>query len=124
MFDNLNFDLLESVAEYGTRVLHITSDSYNSQQLFMEGDNCTSQILECDKIFNYFMKILKQDYNGPKLQNKIDCLVLAIPNSVKLGEQFKLLKVSHIVAFDFDLGDNVKDDLMPFRYNYIYAFCT
>jgi len=35
-----------------------------------------------------------------------------------------MLKVSHIVTFDFDLGDNVKDDLMPFRYNYIYAFCT
>jgi hypothetical protein len=56
MFDNLNFELLDTVAEFGTRVLHITSDSYNSEKLYMEGDNCTSQILECDKIYNYFMK--------------------------------------------------------------------
>ena len=59
MFDNLNFELLDTVAEFGTRVLHITSDSYDSYKLYMEGENCTSQILECDKIYNYFMKQLK-----------------------------------------------------------------
>lgn len=48
--------------------------------------------------------------------------MLAIPQSSKLGEQFKLLGVNNVVTFDFE-GD-FDQKLHTYRYNYILHFCT
>jgi hypothetical protein len=55
MFDFLNKSLLRDVAVYGTRVLHLTSDSYHNDYLFLEDDTGLSDALSCEEVRkNYF----------------------------------------------------------------------
>jgi len=48
MFDFLNDTLLKSVAEFGTKVLHLTSDKYHPEYLFLEDHTGVSTTLKCD----------------------------------------------------------------------------
>jgi hypothetical protein len=43
-----------------------------------------------------------------------------------LGQQFKELGIPHVVTFDFEweMNHQQQDDLLAFRYNYIYSFCA
>ena len=58
MFDFLNDSLLRSVAEFGTRVLHLTSDSYHSDYLFLEDHTGVSTTLKWDQIYKFFKTLL------------------------------------------------------------------
>jgi hypothetical protein len=48
MFDFLNDSLLKSVAKFGTRILHLTSDSYHKDHLYLEDHTGVSTILKLD----------------------------------------------------------------------------
>ena len=48
MFDFLNKSLLESVAEFGTKVLHLTSDSFHPDYLYLEDHTGVSTTLKWD----------------------------------------------------------------------------
>ena len=58
MFDFLNEYLLESVAEFGTKVLHLTSDSFHPDYLFLEDHTGISTTLRWDEIESFFREIL------------------------------------------------------------------
>ena len=57
----------------------------------------------------------------------IDCVVLAIPDSISVGDVFVQLGVPHVVVFDltaeFDGNSEKESQLMAFRFDYIYTFC-
>ena len=101
-FDFLNSDLLRSAIEQGTRVLHISSDIYDSETLFIEGELGLCQKLHISDIKSYFRSYQASGLHAAKTSLPVSCVVLAIPNSTKIGELFSDMGVDHVVTFDFE----------------------
>lgn len=55
---------------------------------------------ELQQYFEDILALNQSSYTVHKLP--IDCVVLAMPESSKLGEVFVSLGVSHVVAFEFE----------------------
>ena len=96
-FDFLNEELIKKVIETGSRVLHLSSDMFSRDCLYIE-----DKIGICKKIYLSQMADYIQSFKIGKNGNKlpVDCMVIAIPDSSELGECFSKQGVQHVVAFN------------------------
>jgi len=123
-YDILSEDLLKSVAEHGTRVLHISSDMIDEDSLCVERDFGVARFLSLSRIEQLLKPHTEESGRLP-----MDLVCIAIPSSRKIGEVFDKLGVPHVLTFDLNLPayravDKFRDyQLNPYRFNYIYGFC-
>jgi hypothetical protein len=123
-FDFLNADLIRSVADSGSCVLHISSDIFDKDSLYLEDKIGIALRIPIDELSTYFQQFkVGNQFKNNRLP--VDCVVLAMPDSVKIGQKFSEMGVKHVVAFKLTASPHseIESQLMPIRYNYIYTFC-
>jgi hypothetical protein len=113
------------VIESGSRVLHLSSDIFSKDCLYLEDKIGVCMELKIENMYNYFTKFsIGSQFKSKRLP--VSCVVLAIPDSRNIGYKFFELGVSHVIAFDLVKNDDqieeIENQLMPIRFNYIYAF--
>lgn len=76
------------MAEFGSRVLHLTSDVIGEGCLCIEGDIGMCKRMGVEDLRDFFFNTLKIDQNSSKKERiplSVDVVVLAIPESTDLG---------------------------------------
>ena len=87
-YDLLTEEVLTYVAEFGSRVLHLTSDVIGEGCLCIEGEIGMCKRMGVEELREFFFKTLKIDQNSKKMERSplpVDVVVLAIPDSTDLG---------------------------------------
>lgn len=87
-YDLLTEEVLRYVAEFGSRVLHLTSDVIGEGCLCIEGEIGMCKRMGVEELREFFCKTLKIDQNSQKMERSplpVDVVVLAIPDSTDLG---------------------------------------
>lgn len=91
-FDFLNEDLLKNVIDSGSRVLHLSSDIFEKDCLFIEDRTGICKKIFIQDIERYFSTFkYGAQFKGKRLP--VDCVVLAIPDSTEIGKIFARLGV-------------------------------
>lgn len=126
-FDTLTENLLKYVGKVGTRVLHLTSDCIDSDMLILEAENGKCHKMHTEELYKLFENYLIHDHRLKDERLPIDVVVLAIPDSMKIGKIFERLGVPHVLVFELEQTSEAEPDydeatLMPFRFNWIYTF--
>ena len=123
-FDILTNQFVKEIAKNGSKLLHITSDIEAPKKLCVEG-----RWGVCNDITLKSMEKTFKQISPFGLQ--IDVVGIALPNSTDIGHVFKNANVKHVLCFDIDnpdmtpgqFDDEQSDQIVRFRYNYIYNFC-
>lgn len=86
------------MAQSGSRVLHLSSDLIDENNLIVERENGVVRLLSITKIEQMLMPHTQLTGKLP-----MDVVSVAIPNSRKIGEVFSKLGVPHVLTFDLKL---------------------
>ena len=87
---NLSFDILdnkfyETTGTIQAQILYLTSSVYDPEYLCIENDG----------------KVQRIDSKIQKRFDNIQMLILAMPQSLRIGEQFRINGIHHVVCFQF-----------------------
>ena len=86
-FDIFNEELLKSILESGSRVLHLSSDIFSSDSLFMEDKIGMCKELKISEMETFFKSLkIGAQFNSKRLP--VSCVVLAMPASYQIGKKF------------------------------------
>ena len=92
-FDYLTKKSFEEVMKKGGRILHLAGDDYNKiGSLFVEGKSGESEEIDRETLNSIFVRT----------KCIFDLVIIAIPQSRKLGDLFSMYGASHVICFDFD----------------------
>lgn len=92
-FDILTPKFLTEVAKEGSRLLSITSDFFEPDQLCIEGVHGVSEKIPLQELQDMLEQIAPSGL-------PIDVIDIALPQSVKIGQVFSALKVKHVLCYD------------------------
>ena len=77
-YDLLTEQVLKDVSKFGSRVLHLSSDMFHKDYLYVEGNIGMCKRMRVENLKEFF-----QNLNIEHLP--VDVVVLAIPDSTKIG---------------------------------------